>query len=150
MRHVGHEIATNVLQTLHVGDVVQHDHRPTLSRQIPQCRAPQSNRAVAGPAEQEIVFDRLAAVDRPQCESPQVGVADDLLQGAADGAGRVDCQQFRRGSVDADHPLSGVNGEDALDHAAQHRLLLRALPADRKPTLDELFTQRPDRLSEFG
>ena len=150
MRHVGDKITADVLQPLHGGHVVQNDHRPALSRKIPQRRAPQADRPIAGAAEQEIILDRLAAVDRPQGKPPQIGVTDHLLQRAADGAIRVDGEQFRRRSVDSHDPLPGVDGEHALDHAAEHRLLLAALSADREPAFHELLAKRGDRVGEFG
>ena len=68
----------------------------------------------------------------------QVGVADDLLHGAALGRLRLDAEQARGGGVDGDDALVGVHGEHALDHAREHRLALVALAGERADLLVEL------------
>ena len=150
VRHVGDKVAADVLQPLHVGDVVEHDHRSPFARRVAQGRAAEADRAVADPVEDQIVLDRLAAVDCQQREAAEIRIADHLLQGAADDPLQIDVEQVGGRPVDAQHPLPGVDRHDALDHAAEDGLLLGALAADRQAALDELFAEQAEGGGDVG
>ena len=150
VRHVGHKIPADVFQPLQVGDVVEHDDRAPFAGDIAERRATDADRAVAGAAQDDVILHRLATVDGQEGEPPQVGVAHHFLQRLEEHAVDIEAEQIGRTLIDAHDPLPRVDREHALDHAAEHRLLLRALPADREPAFHQLVADRLDRVGQVG
>jgi hypothetical protein len=72
------------------------------------------------------------------------------VERAADDPLEVHPQQVGGRPVDAQHPLPGVDRQHALDHASQHRLLLRALPADGQAALHELLAEQAEGAGDVG
>ena len=61
----------------------------------------------------------------------------------------VEAEQVGCSAIDAHNALPGIDSQHTFDHAAQHGLLLSALPANGEPSLDELFSQHSDRIGQI-
>ena len=153
VRDVGDEVAAHGLETLEPRDVVEHDDgagRAALDvrrSSVPlACRERSSAPTRMTMSASTGSWPSSAGLD----DALQVGVADDLLDALALGCRRVDVEQARGGVVERDHALVGVDGDDALDHAGEHRLALVALAGERADLLVQFVGHVVEALGHRG
>ena len=132
-----------------VGHVVEHDHGANASAaDVAQGRAADVQNLFAVAVEHHVVFDLLAAHQGPAGEAAEFGIADDLLQAAAADVELLAADQFRRGPIEAEHPLVGIDGQHPFGHAGEHRLLLVPFAANGMAALLQLRGQLIERFGQ--
>ena len=97
-------------------------------------------RNLSSPAtyDREVGLDGFLAGQHGVQRALQLRIAGRLLDRHADDGVRTDVEQPSRGAVDGDDAPVRVDGDDALDHALEHRLALVALARERAQLVVEL------------
>jgi hypothetical protein len=147
VRNVGHEILPHLVQSLDLGEIVEHqDHRPVL---LPA----QLGRGHAHPAlprrpEPQVGLDRLPPAARRVHEVHQLRGARELLERRTRRRRERRAQDRRQALVGVHQAVVGIDQGDAVAHVGEDPLALVTLPLERLEPPAQLGGHGVDRGAE--
>ena len=140
VRHVGDEVAPDLIGPAQVGDVVQHEHSAAAAG-AGDGRGPGDEHPVRIPGQRHLLAPGLVATQGARQLRRDVRVANHFEIRPAGGR-RVDAQHELRGAIHHLQPPLPIDDQHALDHAGEDGAHSRAIARELFDPSAQLLNRR--------